>query len=276
MKEKRKVSLIAVDMDGTLLMSDKRIHPDTVRDIASAAARGIQVVYCSGRDISELRPYTEQLPGIRYGICTSGSVVYDFQEEKCVFRCGVPRETVLEVIRLVGEKTGMIHFLGDGASIVCAEQMAHMEDYQMGIYKDLYRRVATPVASMRAEADLHDSIAKMNIYFRSAGDREQAFEKVRHLPLNFARSETTSLEMTAPGVSKAKGLQELAGYLQVPMEETAGIGDADNDRAMLSAAGVSIAMGNAEPEILDLCDYVTDDNDHNGVGKAIRRLMELG
>ena len=49
--------LAAIDMDGTLLMSDKRVHPDTVRDLAEAAERGIELVYCSGRAIPELEPY---------------------------------------------------------------------------------------------------------------------------------------------------------------------------------------------------------------------------
>ena len=272
--KKRKISLIALDMDGTLLMSDKTIHPDTPGDIAYAAAQGIHMVYCSGRDIVELAPYTEALPQIRYGICTSGSIVYDFYEKKSVFRRGIPQETVLEIIRLVGEKNGMIHFLGDGRSIVNSEQMEHMEDFHMGVYKEFYHRVATPVASMAEEALRHESIAKVNIYFRSEEDRDRAYGQVRHLPLMFARAEETSLEMTAPGVSKALGLEKLAAHLGIPMEETAGIGDADNDRAVLQAAGFAVAMGNAEKEIRELCDMITDDNDHNGAGRAVRKMVD--
>ena len=271
--KRKKISLIALDMDGTLLMSDKSIHPDTISDIAFAAEQGVRMVYCSGRDIVELEPYTGDLPQIRYGICASGSFVYDFQEKKNIFRLAVPQETVLEIIRLVGEKTGMIHFLGDGKSITCREQIEHMEDYRMGIYKELYRRVATAVESMQEEALRHDSIAKVNIYFRSAEDRDMAFQKLKHLPLSFARAEETSLEMTAPGVSKALGLEKLAEHLGIPMEETAGIGDSDNDSAVLKAAGLSVAMGNAEDKIKEMCDLLTDDNDHNGVGKAIRQII---
>ena len=271
--KRKKISLIALDMDGTLLMSDKRIHPDTARDIAFAAEQGVHLVYCSGRDIVELDPYTGDLPLIRYGICTSGSIVYDFSEKKNIFRRAVPRETVMEIIRLVGEKTGMIHFLGDGNSIVCGEQMEHMEDYHMGVYKEMYHRVATLVESMQEEALRHDSIAKVNIYFRSAEDRDRAFQKLKHLPLSFARAEETSLEMTAPGVSKALGLEKLAEHLGIALQETAGIGDSDNDSAVLQAVGLSVAMGNAEDKIKDMCHMITDDNDHNGVGKAIRQIV---
>jgi hydroxymethylpyrimidine pyrophosphatase-like HAD family hydrolase len=82
--------------------------------------------------------------------------------------------------------------------------------------------------------------------------------------------------MTAPGVSKALGLEKLAEHLGIPMEETAGIGDADNDSAVLRAVGLSIAMGNAEDKIKEMCDMTTDDNNHNGVGKAIREMIGAG
>ena len=54
-----------------------------------------------------------------------------------------------------------------------------------------------------------------------------------------------------------------------------GIGDSDNDRAMLHDAGLSVAMGNAQADIKAQCDLITEDNDHNGVGEAIRRILEL-
>ena len=90
----------------------------------------------------------------------------------------------------------------------------------------------------------------------------------------FAQADVTSLEMTAPGVSKAEGLRRLADLLGISMEETAAIGDADNDRRMLEAVGLPIAMGNADEAIRAICRIVTADNDHNGVGEAIRAICE--
>ena len=272
-KSMKNIKLIALDMDGTLLMSDKTIHPDTPQDIAFAAAKGVHVVYSTGRDISELTSYIPQLPDMRYGICASGSIVYDFQEERAVFRRAIPREVVLEVISIIGEETGMFHFLGDGVSVASEKQIECMEDFQMGIYKELFRKVATPVPSMLEEAKRRSSVPKMNIYFRSGEERAAAWEKVKHLPLYFATVEKTSLEMTASGVSKASGLRELADYLGIALEETAGIGDADNDREILETVGISVAMENAEEKIRRMCSMVTDDNDHNGVGKALRKLL---
>ena len=82
--------------------------------------------------------------------------------------------------------------------------------------------------------------------------------------------------MTARGVTKAVGLKELAKHLKILMEETMAVGDADNDRAVLEATGFSVAMGNAERQIKEICDAVTEDNDHNGVGEAIKRYGMAG
>ena len=104
-------------------------------------------------------------------------------------------------------------------------------------------------------------------------DRKAAYEELKNLPLTFATVGDTVLEMTAPGVSKAFGINVLANRLGISMEEIIGIGDSDNDREMLSAVGFAVAMGNAEEEILQMSCLVTADNDHNGVGEAIRKLV---
>ena len=87
--------------------------------------------------------------------------------------------------------------------------------------------------------------------------------------------EETTLEMTAQGVTKGSGLKALADYLHIPMAQTVGIGDSDNDRAMLHDVGLSVAMGNAQADVKAQCDLITEDNDHNGVGEVIRRILEL-
>lgn len=53
-------------------------------------------------------------------------------------------------------------------------------------------------------------------------------------------------------------------------------GDSGNDLAMIQAAGYGIAMGNATPEILAAARYVTDDNNHDGVAKAIETYVLKG
>ena len=270
-EDRRAFQLVALDMDGTLLTSDKSVHPDTIRDIEQAGAKGIHVVYCSGRAVPEILPYVSSLKTIRYGVCMSGALVYDFAERKSIYRKGISSEYVQRILKEAGEDDGMAHILTDQESVVRADQAAHMEAYHMGIYQPMFQEISRMVHDMREEAKRYESVPKVNIYFRSAAARQRAWEALRDLPLEFAFAEEAGLEMTACGVTKGQGLRELARYLGVSMEETLAVGDADNDRGMLQAAGFAVAMGNAGPEIQKLCKGVTEDNDHNGVGKAIRR-----
>ena len=88
-EEAKGYKLVALDMDGTLLMSDKSVHPDTIRDIEQAGKRGIQVVYCSGRAVPEILPYVSSLKTIRYGVCMSGAL-----QKKGIFTAGRFRRNV--------------------------------------------------------------------------------------------------------------------------------------------------------------------------------------
>ncbi|ORX84367.1 hypothetical protein BCR32DRAFT_325944 [Anaeromyces robustus] len=266
-----KYRIVALDMDGTLLTSKKIVHPDTLHDINEATEKGIHVVYCSGRAPIEMKDYTDNISAMRYGICMSGALVYDFKEKKVIHSRAISNKHFKKIIQVAKIDDGMVHFLTENESIVRNDQITHMKDFNMEVYQPMFEAIARTVPDMMAEAEKHDSISKINIYFHSTKARKEAYEKLKDLPLSFAYSEKTSLEMTAPNVTKANGLSELASYLNIPMTETLGIGDGDNDRSFLNVVGLSVAMNNANEDIKAICKVITDDNDHNGTGKAIRK-----
>ena len=68
-------------------------------------------------------------------------------------------------------------------------------------------------------------------------------------------------------------MERLAEILGVSREETVAIGDGYNDVPMLEGVGLSIAMGNAPDDIKRICKAVTDDNNHDGVAKAIEQYI---
>lgn len=269
----RTYKMIAVDMDGTLLMSDKTIHPDSVRDIQTATEHGIYVVYCTGRALSELQPYFKILPTIKYAVCYSGAIVYDCKENKCIYRAEIEQKLIEKIVETAKKYKAMVHFLTEKESIVPASDVTHMVDFHMGVYQSMFMEITRKVRDMEEERKHHDFLTKVNIYFRSEEDRSNGYNELKQFPLTFAFAEKTSLEMTALQVTKATGLERLAERLQIPISQIVGIGDADNDRDMLRKVGFSVAMGNASDTIKDGCDFVTKDNDHNGVGAAIQYIM---
>ena len=265
-------TMAALDMDDTLLMPDKTIHPDTIRDINLASERGVEVVYCSGRAVAELRPYTQMLPAMRYAVCMSGAVVYDFAKDRPLFVRAIRSEHVGKILETAETYRGMLHFLTETESIVSEEELPHLADFHRAEYQETFDKTARGVPSMREELKRHEAIPKVNIYFRSPSDRERAMKDLLPLPVTSVYTGLTALEMTAENVTKAAGLALLCGHLGIGMEEVMGVGDSLNDLDFLKAVGLPVAMGNSVPEILQICEAVTGDNLRNGAGAAIRRF----
>ena len=88
-----------------------------------------------------------------------------------------------------------------------------------------------------------------------------------------ARSQPYYLDITHPLANKGTALTEIAKLLGVPLAEIAVIGDGGNDVAMFERSGLSIAMGNASPEVQHAADFVTDSNGEEGFANAIERFI---
>ncbi|MCR4890652.1 MAG: Cof-type HAD-IIB family hydrolase [Lachnospiraceae bacterium] len=271
MKEYR---LIAVDMDGTLLTSDKRVAEETQEDIRRAIEAGKDVVLSTGRGLSELVDYREVLSNVRYGITASGGLIYDSWEKKSLFRAEFDRDLIREIFEEVRPEAPMVHFFSGHKSVVQSDQVHHMADYHMGIYQDMFLAKTEQVEDIYSAVDNYPEIEKINVYFRSKEDRSRHLERMNALPVTYAFSvESLSVEISPKGISKGSGLLWLCDYLGIDPTQTIAVGDGDNDRAVLKSAGLSVAMGNAGTAIQTLCDEKVSDNDHNGVGEAIRRFL---
>jgi hypothetical protein len=82
-----------------------------------------------------------------------------------------------------------------------------------------------------------------------------------------------SVMVLPSAVDKLMGLQRALDQLQLSLENLVGIGDAENDRAFLSACGCAVAVANALPDIRDLADIVTALPAGRGVVELIDRLL---
>lgn len=267
--------LTAFDMDGTLLNSKKEITPVTLKALKKAVSAGKSIALSTGRCRPELTDYTSLVPGIRYLICTSGALVYDLREQKEIYKRPISPSLVKTLLEFAMQEGAMMHLL-DRESIVQSDQYEHMEQYGMGAYKPMYRRVVT------AWEDLYKTycaapfpVEKVNFYHKDMESRERTKERIRKagLPVMMVNAESASLELSAEGVDKGTGLQKLCSCLNLPVERTIAVGDADNDISILKAAGLSVAMGNALPHIKELADVTVADCEHDGCAEVIERYL---
>ena len=155
--------------------------------------------------------------------------------------------------------------------------MEHCERYSLGVYKSLYRGQGTVLDSAdAAEAftlDPAHRIQKLNLHFTCAEDRDAAIASLAGEDVNIVYCEKHSIEITHASVTKGTGLLALAAQLGISPEQTIAVGDADNDLPMLRAAGLGVAMGNANENARAASDVTVADNNHGGCAEAIHRFL---
>ena len=272
-----KFRLAAFDMDGTLLNSDKRITQETKRAIRGATAAGRYIVLSTGRSVAECEDCAEDLGPIRYSVCESGALVYDRSEQKILHRKGFRKEISDEILRIGSRFDVMPHIISLGEALTERSDLDRIGYYRMGVYSAMLRRVCIALDGVSEKLIASDrGIEKINFYCASPEIRDElrdALDGIRD-EITYAYAETSSIEISPKGMTKAAGLAWLCDYLQIDPSETIAAGDADNDRGMLEFAGLSAAMGNASDQVKGACDVVVRDNDHDGCCDVIRILME--
>lgn len=268
--------LIAFDMDGTLLNSQKTISPASLDAIARATKAGKTVILSTGRNPNELNEYISVLRDVRYLSCISGALVYDLKERRAIYRRPMPAEIIFQIFDVVRDEDVMLHLLTEDFSVIQRDSWEHIERYGLGVYKPMFKQRARMWEDIPAQYRAEPfEAAKLNIHFTSpeALERFESEMARRNVPVTMARAERSSIEINAEGVSKGVGLSKLCEHLGIPLSQTIAVGDAPNDIEVLRTAGLSVAMGNAAPEIKALTDETVADCDHDGCAEAIDRFL---
>ena len=266
--------LAAFDMDGTLLNSRKEIPDSAAAACKRAAAAGKILALDTGRAVSELTLYPLSEMGIRYGSCTCGTVIYDFEQDLVLAKKTIPAEYIPIIAEASAKEDLMLQVMVDGISYVEAADVKNMPHFQMAVYQPLYEATTACVDDVRAFAVAHaHEINNMNMYHATSEGRLRTQERLADLPLDFTYAENTSLEVTPLGISKGTGLADLCEVLGVSIEEAIGVGDAFNDVPMLEMAGLGVAMGNSNEAALKAADVVVGDNDHDGIAEVIGQYL---
>ena len=271
----RNYKLIAFDMDGTLLDSQKSLPVANIEAIEKVFSVGKTVILSTGRCLSELVDFTCQIPNLRYLNCTSGACIYDLKENKTIFSKYIDVDTVLKILDLVEGKDVMLEFLTE-RHFFPKDKIEVMEKYGMGVYKEFYRRVAEKIDDLTGWYRRNPfPLGKLNIYHRTPQGREITYDIVKsaNIEISSAYAEITSIEMSANGVDKGFGLEKLCEHLGIDIKDTVVVGDADNDIEIFKKAGFRIAMGNANSNIKALSDVIVPDCDNGGCVVAIEKYF---
>ncbi|MGN0710523.1 MAG: Cof-type HAD-IIB family hydrolase [Anaerovoracaceae bacterium] len=269
------VKLIALDLDGTTLNSRGRITDFTAKTLKEAAEKGIHVVIATGRPRVALPQQVLSVEGIQYAVTSNGAAVIDLHRDSIIYENYIEEKAMEDIYRLLSSQPFMTEIFVKGKAYVEKTIFENLE--KMGFSKGHIEYVRTTRKPYEGVLDfmLENSgkVENINVCFETMEEKEYMREHLLKLDnVTVTSSSLNNLEINGRSTSKAAALLAMCEKFGIDSSEMMACGDSPNDEEMLSAAGISVAMGNALPSVKRKSKYVTKTNDEDGVAHAIRKF----
>ncbi|MEO9655560.1 Cof-type HAD-IIB family hydrolase [Marinomonas sp.] len=269
--------ILALDLDGTVLKSDRTISADLIRTVQYLAQK-IPVVIVTGRHHTTARPYYHELGLTGPIICCNGAYVYDYRQEKVIQHNAIPKPLAKDFLQLAQDQ-------GMAAVLYTTHAMMHSithpvpyidtladwaEQYPKNLKPQIYK-----VADLRQELDANDFIWK----FVLEGEDVASFADQCFVAQNFSAEQSWQdrFDFAYKGNTKGAALGAYLASLGIDPQHMVAIGDHHNDISMLKLAGLGVAMGNAGPEIKAIADQVAagHNDEELGLSNTLRQIFGL-
>ena len=275
------IKLVALDLDGTLFDNSSRISKRNLTAIRSITDKGIHVVISTGRPFEGI-PFDQiKGTGINYAITANGSGIYEISTGKCLYENAMDEELVTPILNfLLTRDIHMDAFIGGkGSTPIKSVETAQKLTVPSSIKNYI---ITTRTRLDNILQFIHENqlkVQKMTLNFYPAADGTLIDRETVRKFLVSNPSITTvcggynNLEFTRADANKGVGLRKLAEILGVNPDATMAIGDTENDLAIIEAAGIGVAMGNATDAVKARADYVTTTNTKDGVAAAIEHFI---
>ena len=269
-----KYTLLATDMDGTVVNHENRISPRVQQAIHEAIAAGNEVLFATGRCPAEVRPFLKDFPDMRYIICANGALVLDLQTGETLYESILPAETTEQVLAaLDGLDKTVIYYIGNDFYVENRIR-DRLEHYNCEYFRVLLEECATWVDDPHGEfLRTPEKLRKLTIFFHDQAEYREAGERLAKLPVAAPAGSAMDYDISLPEVSKGVGLRMLYDRLGIDPRPTIACGDAGNDVEMIRAAGLGVAMGNALSVLKEAADLIGGTCEEDGVAEIMEMYL---
>ncbi|MDF7680649.1 pyridoxal phosphatase [Enterobacteriaceae bacterium ESL0689] len=267
--------VIALDLDGTLLTSDKTILPASLTALSRARAAGFQVIIVTGRHHIAIHPFYQELAPGTPVICCNGTYLYDYQEKKVLQADPVSIEEARCLTDwLAGSDIQALMYVDDAILYqhLTSKITTTIEWAQQ--FPVAQRPVFTQVKSLAQAIPTVQSIWKFALADQDITRLQQFSQQIARLPgLTCEWSWYDQIDVTHAGNSKGRRLAQWLATQGLSMDDVVAFGDNHNDLSMLEAAGIGVAMGNAVEAVKARADVVIGDNNSNSIADFIQQTL---
>ena len=288
--------LVAIDLDGTMLNSYGEVTENTKRVIKETMKKGTEVMIASGRTMDSIKNIAQEIGCNKYMIAGNGAIVYDIENKEIIYERYIPKSKALDIIKICDDNS-ITYSVYTNKTIV-AESLRYniLYYYRENLKKEESKKTSITIVEsiydyIKNVQDDNEKVMKIMIcdenkfVFNSIIRKMQDIEDlevldVSHMSRKVIKNGTEDVsidyfytEVSMENVDKWFALEFLMDKLNINKEELVTIGDNVNDREMIKNAGCGIAMGGSTPRVIEVADYVTDDNNHEGVANALEKII---
>ena len=261
------IKLIACDLDGTVFDDNKNIDSELKTVVDKLSEKGILFTVISGRNIELMRNVVEHFNLKLPFVCNNGANIY--QNNKLVHDNCVIGEYADKAAKLLYDN-GIVFRAYTIEDVFCNG----ISDFFLARMKGFPK----PFIDYSRDLDLKQyNTLKITSDFIDHMDKvDEIMEIINNYPDTcMVKAEDHVYCVNNHDATKGNGLRWVCDSLGIDMsEEVMMFGDNENDLSALEAVKVSVAMGNADDYVKSRCDYVCDDNNHNGVSKFLKEYFK--
>ena len=267
--------IISSDLDGTLLDNEMKVSEENRLAVKQYTDMGGVFVPNSGRSFGEMSSEVKNLPGVRYVISSDGADIYDKQTGEHISLC-MTREESARVFDILSEyKTfHTVHY--HGASYLDADRFdrATMDYHNVDRYfREHFEATNVPTERYDAFCRGMDEVEMICAFFHSREELDACRIRLEASGLTVSASASYNVEIFSSRAGKGNALLHLAEHLGVAREETIAMGDSDNDASMIRAAGLGLAMENANESVKEIADAVACRNEEHIVPYLLKHYI---
>lgn len=283
------MKLIATDLDGTLLNSKHEVSKENAEALRLAQEKGIEIAIATGRTYSDAIHICKKANINAHIISNNGALIFS-KEGKRLNSCTIDKKSLEYVLDWLYENeyafqicTDKNLFLPYDTKTILEKDFKKAKINNPSIHMNLVNDMINFIFSQEGVKFIKckDDILNLDLDFCSITAISLNKDKLNYgrqhyrqfKELSMVISHEYNFEFTNNNASKGNSLEYLADYLGISLNDITAIGDNYNDISMFKKAGISVAMGNAEDDIKNICSHVSISNDLNGVAHFIHELM---
>jgi hydroxymethylpyrimidine pyrophosphatase-like HAD family hydrolase len=260
-------TVVATDLDGTLLRSDLTVSPRSRRALAAVRDRGARHLVVTGRQVAGCGQLLSSLGYHGVAVCGQGAQIYDTDSGRLLWSATLDRDVARAVVERVQAELGPLR-----VGVATAGCDGHVR-----VPPGFYSNPGVDCEIVAPDRLWAEPIEK--VFLRHPGlDAAALVDEVARLAggaVTPTHSQRSVVELLPPNVSKGHGFARAAELLGFSPGESIAFGDMPNDLPMFELAGYAVAMGNADARVRAAADEVGPSNDDDGVAAVLERLYLL-